>query len=302
MSVVQIFDSIENREYFLDDENMLWLHGTLLCNKLNFKNPGRDIQLHTEKSDRRQVNLEGRLVWFVNEPGTWSMIISSKTKESQTFKIKLCNEILPNIRKTGMHVDKSRFSEDHLKTLELLIEERDAQLRDISEELETRSSRLWRMHELVHPLASDVKSLYQSKCVMLLLGGYRYHETNNFTTFKQVVNTLQNMGFTYSGLLMLRAIAMFCKRRDIKEKFNLLNFTQELIDRNDIKDFMECIFISMGGDKDSNDSINFYYEFGVGRTFASRNIKDKNLTLYREYPMDRVLEIAENDPNRPPFN
>lgn len=104
-----IFRSPENKQYFVDDQDVIWFHGVLLCNELGFKNPSRDIQLHTDEDERQQVPLNGRLVWFVSEPGAWGMVLAAKNRGAIDFKRKLKHEILPQIRQKGFYAtDKLR--------------------------------------------------------------------------------------------------------------------------------------------------------------------------------------------------
>jgi prophage antirepressor-like protein len=108
---LDIFESAENRQHFVSDDGLIWLHGTLLAEKLGFKNVSQAVQLHTEEDERQQINLNGRLVWFISEYGVWGMILASKTSEALDFKRKLKREILPKLRASGGYIMPTTTSE-----------------------------------------------------------------------------------------------------------------------------------------------------------------------------------------------
>lgn len=117
MDVLAIFESNGKKEFFLDEEQMLWLNGTMLCKRLGFSNPSKSIPLHVEECDRQKVDVDAlHPAWFVNEPGTWSMILAAKTVEAKDFKRELTTKILPSIRKTGGYI-KSDITPEELRSL-----------------------------------------------------------------------------------------------------------------------------------------------------------------------------------------
>jgi prophage antirepressor-like protein len=111
---IAIFDDeySEKGQYFIDEQNMVWLHGTILCDRLGFKNPSEAITKHTDEDERRKEDLNGRLVWFVSEPGVWGMILAAKTPEALKFKRHLKHKILPKIRASRYYIAPNATSSD----------------------------------------------------------------------------------------------------------------------------------------------------------------------------------------------
>ena len=102
---IAIFDEYSQQgQYFIDEQGMVWLHGTLLSKRLGFANPSEAITKHTDEDERRKEELDGRLVWYVSEPGIWGMIIAAKTPEAKAFKRKLKHDILPKLRADGFYI------------------------------------------------------------------------------------------------------------------------------------------------------------------------------------------------------
>lgn len=117
-TIVQIFETQGKKEFFVDEEGMLWLNGTLLCKRLGFANPSKSIPLHVDESDRQKVDV-GALhpAWFVNEPGTWSMILAARTPEAKEFKRDLTTKILPAIRKQGCYKSAEMTRQQRLQSI-----------------------------------------------------------------------------------------------------------------------------------------------------------------------------------------
>lgn len=127
---IAIFDDeyLEKGQYFIDEQNMIWLHGTVLCDRLGFKNPSEAITKHTDEDERRKEDLNGRLVWFVSEPGVWGMILAAKTPEALNFKRQLKHKILPKIRTSRFYIASNVTSSD----LEALQVEKDEKLAELA--------------------------------------------------------------------------------------------------------------------------------------------------------------------------
>lgn len=85
--ITSIFNSAEDKDFFIDHNNILWLRGTLLCNRLGFANPNQAIVMHTEEDERQQVDTGklGKKAWFVNEYGVLGLILASRTTEAKEF-------------------------------------------------------------------------------------------------------------------------------------------------------------------------------------------------------------------------
>lgn len=133
MSIIQIFDVQGKKQFFVDEEQMLWLNGTMLCQRLGFSNPSKSIPLHVEECDRQKIDVGAiNPAWFVNEPGTWSLIFEAKTPEAKNFKRDLTTKILPSIRKNRVYISPEATKEDVIKAaqdrgIELALEINDQQ-------------------------------------------------------------------------------------------------------------------------------------------------------------------------------
>jgi prophage antirepressor-like protein len=105
--VIQIFESKEKRQWFIDDNDILWLHGTLLCKKLGYKNPAEAIMMHTDINERQKPESLSAMPsppWFVSESGAWALILNARTAEAKEFRRYLSTEVLPAIRRDGAYI------------------------------------------------------------------------------------------------------------------------------------------------------------------------------------------------------
>lgn len=62
---------------------------------------------------------QNREMWFVNEPGLYSLILTSRKSEAKAFKRWITHEVLPSIRKTGQY---QLQPQPHFQALQLEIE------------------------------------------------------------------------------------------------------------------------------------------------------------------------------------
>ena len=102
---VGLFETREKKQFFVDEQNTLWLNATAVCKKLGFKNVPQTIAMHTDEDERTKVDTGGlNDSWFISEFGVWGLILASKSEESKAFKRFLKHELLPSIRKEGGYV------------------------------------------------------------------------------------------------------------------------------------------------------------------------------------------------------
>ena len=100
-----LFETREKKQFFVDEQNILWLNATAVCKKLGFKNVPQTIAMHTDEDERIKVDTGGlNDSWFVSEFGVWGLILTSKSQEAKEFKRFLKHELLPSIRKDGGYV------------------------------------------------------------------------------------------------------------------------------------------------------------------------------------------------------
>lgn len=86
---------------------------------LGYERPDNAIRNHVEEDDKlmHQISASGqrRNVWFINESGLYSLILSSKLPTARAFKRWVTSEVLPQIRQTGGYIPVKE--EDDEKTI-----------------------------------------------------------------------------------------------------------------------------------------------------------------------------------------
>jgi prophage antirepressor-like protein len=100
-----------NVRSFVDEDGVVWFHGTQICNILGYKNPSDAIPYNVDEADRMKVDIgELNEVWFINEAGLYDLIIACKKAVAKPFHKWLSHEVLPSIRKDGFFVEKDSNS------------------------------------------------------------------------------------------------------------------------------------------------------------------------------------------------
>lgn len=143
-------DYNEKGQYFIDEENMVWMHGTVLADRLGFKNPSEAITKHTDEDERRKEELNGRLVWFVSEPGIWGMILASKTPEALEFKRDLKHKILPKLRASAFVLLANATSEQ-TAAARLELDKRDEEIAQLKALVGEKNKSIENMIKMSHP-------------------------------------------------------------------------------------------------------------------------------------------------------
>ncbi len=100
---------------FMDVNGDSWWAATDVCEVLEIRNP-RQAVTRLKENEKQAVNRNtldpvisndrvesGVALTFVNEPGLYRLIFSSRKKESERFKDWVFTEVLPSIRKTGRY-------------------------------------------------------------------------------------------------------------------------------------------------------------------------------------------------------
>lgn len=74
---------------------------------LGYSDPNKAIAMHVDEedkfNDKMASSLGQRGGWFINEPGLYSLILSSKLPSAKKFKRWVTSEVLPTLRRTGSY-------------------------------------------------------------------------------------------------------------------------------------------------------------------------------------------------------
>ena len=96
------FNDTEVRSITADDE--IWFALVDVCKILELSNPRRVAQrLDDDEKRNFKLRLPGRDPWFVNEPGLYHVILTSKSEIAVPFRRWVTHEVLPSIRKQGFY-------------------------------------------------------------------------------------------------------------------------------------------------------------------------------------------------------
>lgn len=88
----------------ITEENEIWFALVDVCKILELSNPRRVAQrLDDDEKRNFKLRLPGRDPWFVNEPGLYHVILTSKSEKAIPFRRWVTHEVLPSIRKQGFY-------------------------------------------------------------------------------------------------------------------------------------------------------------------------------------------------------
>ena len=97
-----VFNDTEVRSITADDE--IWFALVDVCKILELSNPRRVAQrLDDDEKRNFKLRLTGSDPWFVNEPGLYHVILTSKSEKAVPFRRWVTHEVLPSIRKQGFY-------------------------------------------------------------------------------------------------------------------------------------------------------------------------------------------------------
>ena len=94
-----------------DDEP--WFVAADVCRALDVGNPSQALtRLDEDEKMTTLISNEGAAsgkssMAFVNEPGLYALVLSSRKKEARAFKRWITHEVIPDIRKHGMYMTSS---------------------------------------------------------------------------------------------------------------------------------------------------------------------------------------------------
>lgn len=120
MNDLKIF---ENKEFgkirTVIENGETWFIGKEVADILEYANTAKAIRDHVDEEDKltERIVLSGqnREVIFINEPGLYSLILSSKLPNAKKFKKWVTSEVLPSIRKNGGYIaGQETMSDDEL--------------------------------------------------------------------------------------------------------------------------------------------------------------------------------------------
>ena len=96
------FNDTEVRSITADNE--IWFALVDVCKILELSNPRRVAQrLDDDEKRNLKLRLAGSDPWFVNEPGLYHVILTSKSEKAVPFRRWVTHEVLPSIRKQGFY-------------------------------------------------------------------------------------------------------------------------------------------------------------------------------------------------------
>lgn len=108
MTNLKIFNNEEFgkvRVTIINDEP--WFVGKDVAEILGYSNTQKAIRDHVDEDDKLTERFvqsgQNREMYIINESGLYSLILSSKLPKAKKFKRWVTNEILPEIRKTGIY-------------------------------------------------------------------------------------------------------------------------------------------------------------------------------------------------------
>ena len=127
---IQVF----NNEQFGEVRTVLqdgepWVMVADVCKALEIGNPA-DVMRRLDADERTLVSIEGASnglpVNAVNEPGLYTLVLSSRKPEAKAFKRWITHEVIPSIRKHGLYAADELLANSDLfiKVLQDLKEER----------------------------------------------------------------------------------------------------------------------------------------------------------------------------------
>lgn len=101
-TITLAFNNTEVRSITADDE--IWFALVDVCKILELSNPRRVAQrLDDDEKRNLKLRLPGSDPWFVNEPGLYHVILTSKSEKAVPFRRWVTHEVLPSIRKQGFY-------------------------------------------------------------------------------------------------------------------------------------------------------------------------------------------------------
>lgn len=91
---------------YLDEKGEPWWLARDVCDILGLKDVSMSLQRLEDDEKMIQklfVSSKTREVWLINEPGLYSLVLTSNKPEAKAFKWWITHEVIPSIRKNGSY-------------------------------------------------------------------------------------------------------------------------------------------------------------------------------------------------------
>ena len=91
----------------LDEGKNPWWVARQVCEILDIKDTRQAVErLDADEKLIGKIYLSGQMreVWLINEPGLYTLVLTSNKPEAKAFKRWITHEVLPSIRKTGAYI------------------------------------------------------------------------------------------------------------------------------------------------------------------------------------------------------
>lgn len=104
----------------IDDDGNSWFSGKSVASILGYVNESKAIRDHVKKKNKTTLDKLAKYLIkiplnaqlhsiYINEPGLFSLIFSSKTNEGEKFKDWILEEVLPSIRKYDKYIMNEKY-------------------------------------------------------------------------------------------------------------------------------------------------------------------------------------------------
>lgn len=106
LALQNVFSFQDKQVRVLMREGDLWFVARDVCEVLDHSDTSMAIRRLDDDEKLTQtmfVSGQNREVWLVNEPGLYSLILTSRKPEAKAFKRWITHEVIPSIRKTGTY-------------------------------------------------------------------------------------------------------------------------------------------------------------------------------------------------------
>ena len=100
---------------YIDDKQNVWFRGKDIATILGYSNIRQTISRHVDSEDKQLIcwrlhsvtatnsDIRGKYYTFINESGSFALVLSSKLESAKKFKHWVTSQVLPSIRKYGQY-------------------------------------------------------------------------------------------------------------------------------------------------------------------------------------------------------
>lgn len=148
-----------------------WWIASEVCETIGLGNSREAIKRldEDEVSSNDIIDSMGRdqTVNIVNEPGLYSLVLSSRKKEAKAFKRWITHEVLPSIRKTGGYQVAQRDPISEIERLAVAL----VPIAGTVKAMDNRLSRVEERQKQIDPLEIEHRMAFLKDCKTLLVNG-----------------------------------------------------------------------------------------------------------------------------------